>query len=188
MDSPVARLLFRLMARVMESPLRYRFFDPARTLRAARIQPGLSVLEIGPGTGFFTIPAAELLGDGGRLYSVDPHPLAIEQVLQKIRYVGQTNVRLVRADATRAGLSGGCVDLVLLFGIIPSPVVPLGKLLPEIHRVLRPSGSLAVWTAIPGWSPASLARSGLFVPVGGESGVHSFRRVERDPSLSPAAG
>jgi demethylmenaquinone methyltransferase/2-methoxy-6-polyprenyl-1,4-benzoquinol methylase len=95
--------------------LRYRFFDPVRTLEGAGIRSGQEVLEIGCGTGFFTIPAAELVGDDGRVYALDPHPLAIEQVTGKIQDAAVSNVSLIRGDATKAGLASGCVDLVLLF-------------------------------------------------------------------------
>jgi len=176
-DSPIAHFLFRLIAPVMESPLRRRFFDPVKTLKGARIQSGQKVLEVGCGTGFFTIPAAALVGDEGRVYAIDPHPLAIEQVAKKVRDAGLTNVGLIKADATKAGLASGSIDLVLLFGVIPSPTLPLDRLLPEMHRLLRPEGALAVWTAFPWWSPASLTRSGLFVYAGKERGVHNFRKA-----------
>jgi ubiquinone/menaquinone biosynthesis C-methylase UbiE len=176
-DSPTARFLFGLIAPVMESRLRRRFFDPVRALKAAGIQLEQEVLEVGCGTGFFTIPAAELVGDEGRVYAVDPHPLAIKQVARRVRDAGLANVRLIKADATQAGLASGSIDLALLFGVIPSPTLPLGRLLPEMHRLLRPEGALAVWTAFPWWSPASLTRGGLFVGAGKASGVHNFRKA-----------
>ena len=179
-DSPTAHFLFRLIAPVMESPLRRWLFDPVRTLKGARIQSGQEVLEVGCGTGFFTIPSAELVGDEGRVYAIDPLPLAIEQVARKVRDAGLTNVRLIKADATEAGLASGSIDLVLLFGVIPSPTMPLDRLLPEMHRLLRSEGALAVWTAFPWWSPASLTRGGLFVYVEKECGVHNFRKATRD--------
>jgi SAM-dependent methyltransferase len=179
-DSRIARLLFRLIAPVMESPLRRRFFDPVRALKAAGIQSGQAVLEVGCGTGFFTIPAAELVGEKGRVHAVDPHPSAIEQVANKVHDAGLTNVTLIRADATEAGLASGSIDLTLLFGVIPSPTLPLDRLLPEMSRLLRPKGTLAVWTALPWWSPASLTGGGLFVHLGGESGVHSYSKAKSD--------
>jgi demethylmenaquinone methyltransferase/2-methoxy-6-polyprenyl-1,4-benzoquinol methylase len=188
MDSRAAHLLFQLMARVMESPLRYRLTNPVTILEGAGIQPGQEILEIGCGTGFFTIPAAELVGDDGRVYALDPHPLAIEQVTGKIQDAAVSNVSLIRGDATKAGLASGCVDLVLLFGVIPSPVIPLDRLLPEIHRVLRSGGALAVWTAFPWWSLEPLTRSGLFVCIGEETGVRNFRSATSDRGTLAALG
>ena len=180
MDSRVAQLSFRLMARVMDSPWRYRLSHPVPILEGAGIRPGQEVLEIGCGTGFFTVPAAELVGDGGHVYAMDLHPLAIEEVTRKIHDARLANVRLIRADATEAGLASGWVDLVLLFGVIPAPIIPLNRLLAEIHRLLRSEGTLAVWTAVPWWSTGSLTRSGLFVYVGKECGVHNFRKATSD--------
>jgi ubiquinone/menaquinone biosynthesis C-methylase UbiE len=179
-DSPIADFLFKLMALLMESPLRRRFFDPVRTLNGAGIRSGQKVLEVGCGTGFFTIPAAKLLGEEGRVYAIDPHPLAIKQVARKIQDAGLINVSLIKADATEAGLANGSIDLVLLFGVIPSPTLPLDRLLPEMHRLLRPGGAIAVWTAFPWWSPASLTRGGLFAYVGKRYGVHNFKRPLSD--------
>ncbi len=56
MDSRAARVLFQLMAKVMESPWRYRFSNPVASLRITGIRPGQQVLEIGCSTGFYTIP------------------------------------------------------------------------------------------------------------------------------------
>jgi ubiquinone/menaquinone biosynthesis C-methylase UbiE len=179
-DTPIAHLLFRLIAPAMESRLRHRFFDPVRALKAAGIRSGQGVLEVGCGTGFFTIPAAGLVGEKGRVYAIDPHPLAIKQVARKVRDAGLTNVRLIRADATEAGIASGSIDLALLFGVVPSPTLPLDRLVPEMFRLLRSEGALAVWTAFPWWSPASVTRAGLFVYDGKKGGVHSFRKASRD--------
>ena len=123
-DSATTHFLFKLIALVMESPLRRKFFDPAKALKAAGIQSGQKVLEVGCGTGFFTIPAAKLVGNEGRVLTIDPHPLAIEQVVKKIRDAGLTNIEVIKADATKVGLISGSIDLVLLFGVIPSPPCP----------------------------------------------------------------
>lgn len=111
MESRAANVFFRLMARVMESRVRYRFLDPVTILEGAVIRPGQVVLEIGCGTGYFTFPAAEFVGGEGHLYGLDPHPLAIEEVTRKIQDGGATDVSLIRGDATAAGLTSGCFDL-----------------------------------------------------------------------------
>jgi demethylmenaquinone methyltransferase/2-methoxy-6-polyprenyl-1,4-benzoquinol methylase len=177
-DSRTFRFLFRMMALVMESRLRRRFFDPVRTLTGAGIQPGQHVLEVGCGTGFFTIAAAKLVGDMGRVFAMDPYSLAMEKVANKVRDAALTNVSLIKADATEAGLASGSIDRALLFGVIPSATLPLDRLLPEMHRLLKSEGALAVWTIFPWWSPAPLTTNRLFVYVGKDRGVHNFRKAK----------
>jgi ubiquinone/menaquinone biosynthesis C-methylase UbiE len=176
-ETRLAHLLFNIVALVMESPLRYRLFNPVKGLKAGGVQSGQVILEVGPGTGFFTIPAARLVGDEGCVVVMDPHPLAIEQVAKKVQDARLTNVRLIKSDATHCGLASGLIDLVLLYGVIPSPTLPLDRLLPEMHRVLKPAGRIAVWTAFPWWSPSSLTKHGLFAYIQKENGVHTFKRI-----------
>jgi ubiquinone/menaquinone biosynthesis C-methylase UbiE len=176
-DTRLARLLFNLIAPVMESPLRYRLFNPIQSLESGGVQPGQAILEVGPGTGFFTLPAARLVGVEGYVVAMDPHPLAIKQVAKKVRDAGLTNIRLIKSDATHCGLADDSIDLVLLYGVVPSPTLPLDRLLPEMHRVLKSEGMLAVWTAFPCWSPSSLTEHGLFAYIGKEKGVHTFKRI-----------
>jgi demethylmenaquinone methyltransferase/2-methoxy-6-polyprenyl-1,4-benzoquinol methylase len=54
-----------------------------KILQGAGIQPGQIVLEVGCGTGFFTIPAAQLVGDEGCLVAMDALSGFIKQVAKK---------------------------------------------------------------------------------------------------------
>ena len=175
-DSPIVGFAFKHMLHLLDSPVRRRFNDPVKTLEAAGVQPGLEILEVGCGTGYFTIPAAEMVGGEGLVHAFDIHPLAVEKTAQKIRDASLRNVMLTKTDALDTGLPDESYDLILLFGVIPAPVLPLNKLLPEMHRLLRPGGSMAVWTGLPLWSPRQVTKSGLFTHVGKRSGVHSFKR------------
>jgi protein-L-isoaspartate O-methyltransferase len=175
-DSPIVGFAFKHMLHLLDSPVRRRFNDPVKTLEAAGVRPGLEVLEVGCGTGYFTIPAAEMVGDEGRVHAFDIHPLAVEKTAQKIRDASLRNVRLTKTDALDTGLPDESYDLILLFGVVPAPVLPLNKLLPEMHRLLRPGSSMAVWTGLPLWSPRQVTKCGLFTHVGKRRGVHNFRR------------
>jgi ubiquinone/menaquinone biosynthesis C-methylase UbiE len=169
---------------VMNSPLRRRLNDPVKTLTGAGVQQGQKVLEVGCGTGYFTTSAAKLVGDSGLVYAIDVYPPAIECVSKKIGDAYVTNVRLINADAMDSGLPGSSFDLILLLGVIPAPVLPLDRLLPEMHRLLKPKGALAVWTFFPWWSPASVTRSGLFTYTGTDNKVCNFQKVPSTLTLA----
>ncbi len=173
-NSKIGQLFIRIIAAVMESRFRYRFFGPMKILQGADIHPGQTVLEVGCGTGFFTIPAAQLIGDQGSLVAMDVLPVSIEAVSRKVQAANLKNVRAVKGDAIDTKLDPESMDTVLLFGVLPAPMLPLGRLLPEMHRILKPGGIMAVWP--PSWVTRSIPRSGLFTYVCKRNGVFNFRR------------
>jgi ubiquinone/menaquinone biosynthesis C-methylase UbiE len=174
--STIGKLFIRVLAAGMESRFRYRFFAPMNILRGADIQPGQNVLEVGCGTGYFTVPAARLIGEEGLLVAMDILSESIELVSKKVHITNLKNVRVLKGDAMDTGLDAESFHTVLLFGVIPAPMLPLPRLLPEMHRVLKAEGSLAVWPPIPGWLPQSILQSGLFTHTSKRNGVHNFRR------------
>jgi ubiquinone/menaquinone biosynthesis C-methylase UbiE len=169
----IAGVLLKVFA--TDSPLRARLSDPQPIIAGAGVQPGLQVLEIGYGRGFFSVPVAETLGPQGCLYALDVTDVAVGYVTGKLQDAGLANTHFIKASATETSLPDAAVDLVLIFGVIPSPTLPLSRLLPEMQRVLRPGGRLAVWTAVPFWSPRVMLQDGLFVYLGKTNNVHNFQ-------------
>jgi demethylmenaquinone methyltransferase/2-methoxy-6-polyprenyl-1,4-benzoquinol methylase len=150
--------------------------NPVKTLQGAGIQPGQSVLEVGCGTGFFTIPAAQIIGEEGCLVAMDALSDFIKQVSKKVQSADLKNVRVVKRDALNTGLDDSTIDTALLFGVLPWPALPLNRLLPEMHRVLKPEGRLAVWLfPVSGWVPKAILRSGLFTFINKQNGVYNYR-------------
>ena len=179
--SEITRFLFRLMhpfmSIAMESQLRRKLNDPIKTLKGGGIRPGQKVLEVGCGTGYFTICAAKLVGDKGLIHAIDIYPPSVECVTRNVRDAHLTNVNVSNTDAMDTKLPDNSFDLILLFGVIPAPVLPLDRLLPEMHRLLKSNGTLAVWTAIPWWSRTCVTRSKMFTYTGRENGVYNFQKI-----------
>jgi ubiquinone/menaquinone biosynthesis C-methylase UbiE len=178
-NSKILNLLFKPAGMMMGSRTRRWLMNPVKTLQGAGIQNAQTVLEVGCGTGFFTIPAAKLIGDDGCLVAMDLSSGYIEQVSKKVRNANLKNVRVVKRDALDTGLDSASIEKALLFGVIPFPLLPLNRLLPEIHRVLKPDGTLAVWLFPPMvhfWVPKSILQSGLFTYFNKRNGVYNYRR------------
>jgi ubiquinone/menaquinone biosynthesis C-methylase UbiE len=176
-NSKILNLLFKPAGVMMGSRLRKWLMNPVKTLQGAGIEAGQTVLEVGCGTGFFTIPAAELIGDQGCLVAMDALSDYTKRVSEKIQAAGLKNVRVVKRDALDTGLDAASIDTVLLFGVLPFPSLPLNRLLPEMHRVIKPEGRMAVWLfPVSGWVPKSILQSGLFTYVSKRNGVYIYRR------------
>jgi len=153
--------------------------DPVKTLQFADIQSAQTILEVGCGTGFFTIPAAQMIGDQGFLVAMDASSGFLEEVAKKVQKANLNNVRIVQRDALDTGLETASIDKVLLFGVIPFPLLPLDRLLPEMHRVIKPDGTMAVWLFPPlvhSWVPKSILHSGLFTYTNKRNSVYNYRR------------
>ncbi|MBT3369934.1 MAG: class I SAM-dependent methyltransferase [Rhodospirillaceae bacterium] len=175
--SRLINMLVKLPGKNMESRLRRWFHDPEKLLSGANISLGQTVLEVGCGTGFFTLTAAEIIGETGHLIALDPVSGYVERVEEKVRQAGLENVEVVRRDALATGLEAESVDVALLFGVLPFPTLPLDQLLPEMHRVLKPSGTLAVWLFPVSYGvPAWILQSGLFTDLGRQEGVFRYQR------------
>ncbi len=115
----------------------------ARLREVLRPQPGEWILEIGPGTGYYTLDLAEWVGPGGTVEIFDLQQQFLDHVASRAAERGLTNVRPTRGDATALPYEDDSFDAVVLtavLGEIPDPVAALR----EIARVLKPSGRLVV--------------------------------------------
>jgi len=175
-NSPIGRIFIWVVAAIMESRLRYKFFGPTKILDGAGIKPGMKVLEVGCGTGFFTIPAGRMLGVQGSLIAMDILPASVDTVTKKVKEAGLSNVQVTKGDALDTKLEMESLDEIIIFGVIPAPMLPIKKLLAEMHRILRPGGTIAVWP--PSWVHWSIAKSRWFKFVGKKNSVYIYQRAD----------
>jgi ubiquinone/menaquinone biosynthesis C-methylase UbiE len=173
----IGKVALRGLGAVMESPIRYRFWSPERILSGADIHPGQSILEIGCGTGYFTLPAAKMIGDQGHLVAIDILSESVEFVSNKVQAAELKNVRVLKADALNIGMDAESFDMVLLFGVIPAPMLPMSQLMAELQRVLKVEGKLAVWPPVPGLLLRAILNTSLFKLTGKLNGVYNFNRI-----------
>jgi ubiquinone/menaquinone biosynthesis C-methylase UbiE len=175
--TPFGKIFLKIIAAIMESRFRYRFFSPKKILQGADIQPGQNVLELGCGTGYFTITASQLVGENGKLTAMDILQESVDFVSDKVHKAGLTNVIVKKGNAMDTGLESETFNTILLFGVIPAPMIPMKRLMPELHRIIKPGGNLAVWPPVPGFLPKSILRSGLFTLINKRKGVYNFRAL-----------
>lgn len=111
---------------------------------------------------------------------MDPLSDYVDTVRKKVRDEGLKNVEEISHDALITELEGGSVELVLLFGVVPFPNLPMEKFLPEMHRVLNSQGTMAVWLfPTTAGVPTSIIRSGLFSKLVRKNDVYTYNRSVR---------
>ena len=118
-----------------------------RLIGDARIRPGHYVLDIGSGTGYPAVLAAQAVGKRGKVIGLDLAEGMLAVARQKARQAGVTNIVFQQADVTTLSFESSRFDAVISrFCLMFLPDIP--KALAEIFRILKPGGYLAaaVWS------------------------------------------
>lgn len=118
-----------------------------RLVGDARIGPGQQLLDLGSGTGYPAILAAQAVGDQGKVVGLDVSEEMVEAARRKAKTLGISAI-FRAADVTTLPFEAGSFDAVISrFCLMFLPDIP--KAVGEIARVLRPGGYLAaaVWSA-----------------------------------------
>jgi SAM-dependent methyltransferase len=114
-----------------------------RLHRVMRPSEGERVLEVGPGTGYYTLDIAEWIGDGGTVEIFDLQQEFLDHTMRRAGERGLENVVPTQGDATALAYEDDSMDAVVLnavLGEIPDPAAALA----EVRRVLKPDGRLLV--------------------------------------------
>jgi len=139
MNKPMSTLGFKLMSLMFKVR---DFLGPRLDiLKEAGIESGFSVLDFGCGPGGYIAPLAELVGPFGRIIALDVNPLAIRAVRRTASRKGIRNIETIESDCS-TGLPDNDVDFVLLYDIFHDLTCP-DDILRELHRVLKPGGTLS---------------------------------------------
>jgi len=127
----------------LASPLRRFVYQPS-TILAPHVRMGMTVLEPGPGMGFFTIELARLVGPSGRVVAVDVQSKMLDGLrrrLSKAGLAGRVDIRLALPDSMGVTDLGGMVDFVFAFAVVHE-LPSADSFFREAHRVLKPDGHL----------------------------------------------
>jgi SAM-dependent methyltransferase len=130
------------MVRRQLAPERPRWQKPDAVVRALGLGRGAVVADIGSGPGFFTLRLARAVGPEGHVYAVDPEPLVLDRLRERLGAAGVTNVTPVLGQAGDPMLPPGCCDLALIVNTYHH-IADGPAFLRRVVRVLRPGGRVA---------------------------------------------
>ena len=145
----------------------------ARLREILDAKPGERILEVGPGTGYYTLDVAEWIKPDGRLDILDLQQEMLDHTMLRAAEQGLSNVTPTRSDATALPYDDGTFDaayLVTVLGEIPDQEAALR----ELARVLKSGGRLVVGELL--GDPHYVRLAPLRLQAGG-GGLSYSRRV-----------
>ena len=104
---------------------------------------GDRILEIGPGTGYYTLDMAEWVQPGGTVEIFDIQQEFLDHTMGRAGEAGRSNVVPTRGDATDLPYDADSIDAVVLTAVL-GEIPDRAAALREIARVLKPGGRLVV--------------------------------------------
>ena len=128
---------------LLVSPVRRLRHSPRKIL-SPYIHEGMTILEPGPGMGFFTIEAGRLAGPNGRVVAIEVQQRMIDGLRRRVRrrhLAGRIDLRLAQPDDMGITDLRGKVDFVLAFAVVHE-MPDKEKFFRECSRVLRPGGKM----------------------------------------------
>jgi SAM-dependent methyltransferase len=114
-----------------------------RLLEILDPQPGERVLEVGPGTGYYTLDVAARVGREGSVEILDVQQEMLDHTMRRAGEAGLANVTPTLADATAMPYEDDSFDaayLVTVLGEVPDQAAAIR----ELRRVLKPGGRLVI--------------------------------------------
>jgi arsenite methyltransferase len=128
----------------LEDPERPKWLPPNEVITSLEIQSGMSVADIGAGTGYFTLPIARAVGSDGKVHAVDFQTGMLDLLGKKLLEPNApTNIPLIHGTATHTTLPSVCADLVFLANVWHE-VDDHALVLKEAARILRKNGRMAI--------------------------------------------
>lgn len=118
----------------LESPQRYAAMPPERILRKLGLRRDMTFVDAGAGTGFFSIPAAGLVGPAGKVFACDVSQVMLDLLKSKDP---PTWVETLLCSETSLPVKSGIADITLACFVLHEVHEPL-TFLKEMGRVARP--------------------------------------------------
>ena len=141
----IADVLTGWIDRLLVKPIRYLFETPKRFLKGY-IKPGMTVLDVGCGKGYYSLGMARLVGTAGRVVCVDTEAEVIATLRKKAEEVGLAGRIETRVssqhDLAISDLSSR-VDFALAVYVVHH-ATDVAALMSGIHVALKPGAKFLV--------------------------------------------
>jgi ubiquinone/menaquinone biosynthesis C-methylase UbiE len=127
----------------LDRPERIVEENPDGALDALNLKPGMSVADVGAGTGFMSLRMAKRVGPTGKVYAEDVQPEMLRRLRQNAEQAKLANIETVLGTEADPKLPAGKLDLILLVDVYHEFSQPQ-KMLRRMRDALKPDGRLVL--------------------------------------------
>jgi len=128
---------------LIDNPWRRLVQKPSTVAVQAYLKPGMTVVEIGPGKGSYTIEFAKHVLPDGKVFAVDISEKVIERLRRRISQEEIPNIIAKIDNAHAFSFGDESVDRVIAIACLPEIPDPV-EVLREIQRILKPDGLVSL--------------------------------------------
>ncbi|MFC5453719.1 class I SAM-dependent methyltransferase [Prosthecobacter fluviatilis] len=136
-----------------ETESREIFHQREKIVAAVGLKPGMSMADIGAGTGLFTLPFAQAVGPKGHVYAVDIAKNFLSHIQARAVKAQAANVSTVQCTPRSVELPEASIDLAFICDVYHHFEYPQDSLA-SLHKALKPGGQFVLidFKRIPGVS------------------------------------
>ena len=137
------------MTRLIDNPIRRKFIQkPEKVAERMNLEPGMTIIEIGPGKGSYTKAIAKSVLPDGKVYAIDIQESIIDCLKKRVEKENITNIIPKIDDAYNLSFEDDSVDRVLMIACLPEIPESI-RALKDFKRVLKPNGLISLSEMLP---------------------------------------
>jgi arsenite methyltransferase len=136
--------------KILEDPHRIDRLKPAEIIAKIGLAPGLTVADIGSGSGLFTRPMARAVAPGGKVYAVDIDKNLLRHVSETAAAEHIANITTILAPEDSPGLPADSLDVAVICDTLHH-ISKRQTYLVNLKKCLKPDGRLVIIDFSDGW-------------------------------------
>ncbi|MGC1362320.1 MAG: methyltransferase domain-containing protein [Silvibacterium sp.] len=129
---------------------------PSEVIRALNLKQGETVLDLGCGSGYFSLKLSESVGPNGKVIAEDIRRLSLAFLWMRTLRRGKHNIRVLHAEVDDPHLAPNSVNAVLISNTYHEFTAP-GRIMDRVRQSLLPGGRVVIvdrWPRDPREQPA----------------------------------
>lgn len=116
---------------------------PSKAIEALDLRPGMTVADVGAGSGYYTFRIARQIGERGIVFATDVQRGMLDLIDGRMKREGVSNVRTVLGTADDPALPAQSIDLALMVDVYHELQAPQ-TFMRRLRETLKPDGRLVL--------------------------------------------